>query len=464
MLFNSLEFLIFLPAVVLLYYLLPHRVRWVVLLIASYTFYMFWKPEFAALIAGSTVIDWAVALAMGRLATPRQRRPLLALSLIGNLGMLALFKYADFAILSLNKVAGTGLHELDWVLPVGISFYTFQTLSYTLDVYHGRVPAERHLGRFALFVIYFPQLVAGPIERYSDLAPQLQERHVLNYDNFARGFRHVLLGLAVKMVVADRLAGYVDQFYGDPSAWNGTSVVLALVLYAFQIYCDFYGYSLVAIGSARLIGVNLMENFRTPYLAATVSEFWQRWHISLSQWFRDYLFIPLGGSRVAFWRLAFNILIVFGLSGLWHGANWTFLAWGLGWGLAYLLEKALGKVYRLPQPKPYSLLHGLHALKVFAIATLAWVAFRSPNLANMKLVAKGLLHFPTDCQSLSPDLVTLCALGTFILLDTALYNRRFDTWCGSWPWPLRWLSYAGLTYAILLFASQEEFPFIYFQF
>jgi alginate O-acetyltransferase complex protein AlgI len=464
MLFNSLEFLVFLPAVVLLYYLLPHQVRWLVLLVASYTFYMSWRPEFALLIAASTVIDWAVALGMGRLATKRQRAPLLVLSLVGNLGMLALFKYSDFFITSLNRVAGTGLAELDWVLPVGISFYTFQTLSYTLDVYRGDVPPERHLGRFALFVIYFPQLVAGPIERYSDLAPQLQIRHVLNYDNFARGFRLVLLGLAIKMVVADRLATYVDLFYNDPSAWNGGSILLALAFYAFQIYCDFYGYSLVAVGSAQLIGVNLMENFRTPYLATTVGEFWQRWHISLSQWFRDYLFIPLGGSRVAFLRLAINILIVFGLSGLWHGANWTFLAWGLGWGLAYLLEKALGKVYRLPQPRPYSLLHGLHALKIFAIASIAWIAFRSPSLGNMKLVAKGLLAFPTECDSLNVDLTTLCALGTFILLDIALYNRRFDTWCGTWPWPLRWLSYAGLAYAILLFASQEEFPFIYFQF
>jgi alginate O-acetyltransferase complex protein AlgI len=464
MLFNSLEFLVFLPAVVLLYYLLPQKVRWLLLLIASYTFYMFWRPEFALLIAASTVIDWAVALGMGRCTTQRQRVPLLILSLAGNLGMLALFKYADFFISSLNRVAGTGLDELDWVLPVGISFYTFQTLSYTLDVYRGQIQPEHNLGRFALFVIYFPQLVAGPIERYADLAPQLAVRHTLNYDNFARGFRLVLLGLAVKMVVADRLAGYVDQFYGDPSAWNGSSVVLALVCYAFQIYCDFYGYSLIAIGSARLIGVNLMENFRTPYLAATVAEFWQRWHISLSQWFRDYVFIPLRGSRVGFLRLGLNIAVVFGLSGLWHGANWTFLAWGFGWGLAYYLEKGLGKFYKLPQPRPYSLLHGLHAAKIFLIATLAWVAFRSPNLANMKLVAKGLLYFPGDCARLDVDLITLCALGTFILVDIALYNRRWDTWCATWPWPLRWLTYAGLTYAILLFASQEEFQFIYFQF
>lgn len=464
MLFNSLEFLVFLPAVVLLYYLTPHKVRWVVLLVASYTFYMFWRPEFALLIAGSTLVDWAVALAMGRYATRKQRAPFLVFSLIGNLGMLSLFKYGDFFISNLNRATGAGLHELDWVLPVGISFYTFQALSYTLDVYRGDVKPERHLGRFALFVIYFPQLVAGPIERYADLAPQLQTRHFLNYENFARGFRLVLLGLAIKMVVADRLAGFVDQFYGDPSAWNGGSVVLALVLYAFQIYCDFYGYSLIAIGSARFLGVDLMENFRTPYLATTVGEFWQRWHISLSQWFRDYLFIPLGGSRVSFFRLAMNILIVFGLSGLWHGASWNFLAWGLGWGLAYLLEKGIGKFYKLPKPRPYSLLHGLHAAKIFVVATLAWVAFRSPNVANMKLIAKGLLYFPNECETLSVDLVTLCALGTFVLLDIALYNRRYDTWCATWPWPLRWLSYAGLTYAILLFASQEEFPFIYFQF
>lgn len=464
MLFNSTDFLIFLPIVVVLYYLLPHKVRWIMLLIASYTFYMFWKAEFALIIAGSTVVDWALALWMDKQPTRRTRLPLLMVSLIMNLGLLCTFKYADFAIDSINYLSGSDWPQLGWILPVGISFYTFQTLSYTLDVYLGNVKAERHLGQFALFVIYFPQLVAGPIERYADLAPQLKTRHTIQYQNFARGFRFVLLGLAVKMVVADRLAGYVDSVYSDPSAWNGLDLLTGLVLYAFQIYCDFYGYSMVAIGSAMFVGVSLMENFKTPYLATTIAEFWQRWHRSLSQWFRDYVFIPLGGSRVNFFRLAFNIMVVFGLSGLWHGANWTFIAWGVGWGLAYIIEKGIGRFWKLPKPRPYSLMHLLNAAKIFVIASLAWIAFRSSNLDTMKLVAKGLTQWPTDCAHLEVDLVTWIALGVFILSDLLLYNRRFDELCERWPWPVRWSVYGLLTYAIIVFASQQEFAFIYFQF
>lgn len=464
MLFNSVEFLLFLPIVVVLYYLLPGRLRWVLLLAGSYFFYMSWKPGFAILIAASTLLDYAAALGMDRIASKRKRTPLLVLSLLGNLGMLFSFKYADFFIHSTNQLAGTHYGMLNWVLPVGISFYTFQTLSYTLDVYHGRAKAERHLGYFALFVIYFPQLVAGPIERYPDLAPQLRETHPFTYANISRGFRLVLLGLFIKMVIADNLAPYVDAVYRDPSAWNGSSLATALLFYSFQIYGDFYGYSLVAMGSARMLGVGLMHNFKTPYLAISVADFWQRWHVSLSQWFRDYVFIPVGGSRVNFLRLCLNILLVFGLSGLWHGANWTFVFWGLGWGGIYIVEKAIGKRWKLKQPLPWRPWHLLNAGKMLLLASLAWIAFRSTNMANLKLMLQGLWHWPQGCASLDVAWIAWVGLGLLILTDLLLYNRSFDLALERLPLPLRWCIYALLVYGIVVFPSKEEIAFIYFQF
>ncbi|MEM6267912.1 MAG: MBOAT family O-acyltransferase [Bacteroidota bacterium] len=464
MLFNSIEFVWFLPAVVLLYYLVPGRFRWILLLLASYTFYMFWKVEYAALIAASTLVDFFAGGQMGRCKTRRARLPFLILSLGSNLGLLFAFKYANFFSGTVNEFFATDLPQLDLLLPVGISFYTFQTLSYSIDVYRGRQAAETHLGHFAVYVAFFPQLVAGPIERFSRLGPQLRAQPAFAYENFAHGFRLLLYGFFVKMVVADNLAGFVNAVYEAPADFGSSTIVLALFLYALQIYGDFYGYSLIAIGSARLLGIRLMDNFHTPYLSVSVADFWQRWHISLSTWFRDYLYIPLGGNRVALPRWSVNILLVFTISGLWHGASWTFVLWGALWGMAYLIEKLLGKIIALPEIRPWSAWHFVHALKMFGIATLAWLPFRSADVGQMKAVLKGIRDNLDVADDLALAVPGFVCLLFFLFSDGLLYNRRFDVWIGDRPFWLRWTVYAALIFAVLVFAAVEEFPFIYFQF
>ncbi len=341
MLFNSIEFLLFLPVVVLLYYALPHRYRWGLLLAASYYFYAAWKLEYLVLIIASTLIDYYAGLRMGAEEHQRKRRKFLYLSLAGNLGMLLGFKYFNFfsdsvrvALEQFNIFADTP--HLEFLLPVGISFYTFQSMSYTIDLYRGERDVERHLGIFALYVAFFPQLVAGPIERSTHLLPQFRERVTFDYGRTTSGLRLILWGFFKKIVIADQLALFVQQVYGSPGEWSGPAVLLASYFFAFQIFCDFSAYTDIARGSARIMGFDLMENFNRPYFSRSIREFWARWHISLSTWFRDYLYIPLGGNRVVKWRWYYNLMVVFVVSGLWHGANWTFVAWGFLHG-AYLV-------------------------------------------------------------------------------------------------------------------------------
>jgi alginate O-acetyltransferase complex protein AlgI len=332
-LFNSIEFLLFFPVVVAIYFATPQRYRWALLLAASYYFYASWKPEYLLLIIASTLVDYGCGLRMGSIAGKARRKKWLLVSLTSNLGLLFAFKYFNFFNESARAVFDRfnifyDVPAFDLLLPVGISFYTFQTLSYSIDVYRGRQRPERHLGIFALYVSFFPQLVAGPIERSTHLLPQFFQPHRFEYDRVTSGLRLVLWGFFKKVVVADRLALYVNAVYNDPSAHTGPTILLATYFFAFQIYCDFSGYSDIAIGTARVMGYDLMQNFRRPYFARSISEFWSRWHISLSTWFRDYLYIPLGGNRVPRWRWYVNLFAVFLISGLWHGANWTFVVWG----------------------------------------------------------------------------------------------------------------------------------------
>ncbi|MFK8038413.1 MAG: MBOAT family protein [Crocinitomicaceae bacterium] len=294
MLFNTVEFIIFLPAVVVIYYLFPAKHRWILLLGASYFFYMSWNIKYIFLIIFSTIIDYLIGLKMESLLHKKQRLPWLIISITINLGLLFSFKYLTFATENINLFATNlgfyyQLPLFDLLLPVGISFYTFQTLSYAIDVYNSKIKAERHLGHFALYVSFFPQLVAGPIERYSALAPQFKVKQLLRYNNFANGFRLIIYGLFVKMIIADNLSLVADKVFLEPNIYHSLDVLTGMVFYSFQIYCDFYGYSLIAIGSALLLGIQLMDNFKTPYLARNIAEFWQRWHISLSTWFRDYV-------------------------------------------------------------------------------------------------------------------------------------------------------------------------------
>ncbi|PID95182.1 MAG: membrane-bound O-acyltransferase family protein [Bacteroidetes bacterium] len=471
MLFNTIEFVIFLPVVIIAYFLIPHKFRWILLLAASYFFYMSWKVEYIFLIITSTLIDYFSGIFMERQKERRARLPWLILSLCSNLGLLFFFKYFNFAASNLNLLFAkmgmdTSLPLMKFLLPVGISFYTFQTLSYSIDVYFGRQKAERHLGYFALYVSFFPQLVAGPIERFSRLTPQLKKKHDFSYQNLIYGLRLILFGLFIKMVIADNLAGIVDAIYAAPGQYASSDILKGILFYSFQIYSDFYGYSIIAIGSAKIMGIELMDNFKTPYLAKNIGEFWQRWHISLSTWFRDYLYFPMGGNRVTKLRWALNILTVFVVSGFWHGANWTFLIWGGIFGIIYLTEHILNSRLKLVKPhEAFSLGHLLLSLKTFTFVTLIWVFFRSPSLGEAIHLFELLFqtHREVESSLMIPTYVWIFFIF-FVLSDMILYNKRIDSYLSKVPFLVRWGVYAFLIFSIIVFAGVENFPFIYFQF
>ncbi len=471
MIFNSIEFVLFLPIVIILYYLTPHKYRWILLLSASYYFYMSWKVEYIFLIIFSTLVDYFSGLMMERYSSKKKRLPFLILSLVTNLGLLFYFKYYNFGVENLNLLFDQiGISKdfalMDFLLPVGISFYTFQTLSYSIDVYFGRLKAERHLGYFALYVSFFPQLVAGPIERFSSLTPQFKQNHPFSYDNLANGLRLILYGLFIKMVIADNLAIIVEKIYSSPENFSSLDILTGISFYSFQIYSDFYGYSIIAIGSALIMGIKLMDNFKTPYLAKNIAEFWQRWHISLSTWFRDYLYFPLGGNKVKTSRWVINIFLVFIISGFWHGANWTFIIWGGIFGVVYLIEHLLNKWFKIKtQHTSYSIQHFLLAVKTFIIVTIAWVFFRSQNITEAIQILSSIFKNSNvnTSELIIPTFVWVYFL-LFILSDFLLYNNRFDKWISSMPFIGRWSIYGILLFSIISFASIEEFPFIYFQF
>ncbi len=469
MLFNTYQYLIFLPLVVVFYYLIPHRFRWVLLLLASYYFYMCWKAEYLILIVISTGVDYWASLQMSKQTIKKKRKIYLLLSLTSNLGILFLFKYFNF----FNDSVGVLLDQFNifyesptfkLLLPVGISFYTFQTLSYTIEVYQGKQKPEKHLCIFAVYVSFFPQLVAGPIERFANLGPQFRKHIKFSYPMFIKGMRLILYGLFIKMVIADNISGYVDQIYADPTTFNNLSVLTGVFFYSFQIYSDFYGYSLVAIGSALLLGIRIMDNFKTPYLAKSIGEFWSRWHISLSTWFRDYLYIPMGGNRVKVARWMLNIFIVFLVSGLWHGANWTFVFWGGLYGIIYLIEYQFQKYLPVRSKKDFSWINILRMVKNFSLVSLIWVFFRSQSLGDAMEVFKALFSNGSvvDTFSVQPKIWML--LIFFILSDVALYNTRFDEWCENRNPIVRWSIYFILIFSIIVFSGVDNFPFIYFQF
>ena len=342
--FNSGAFLLFLPLVMLLYWLLPQKLRWIWLLAASYFFYMYWNPWLVVLLLTTTLVSYGAALGMEK--WPQRKKPLLWLTLIVCLGILAYFKYANFFLDTAYRIFGKSSPTLSILLPIGISFYTFQTLSYVIDVYRGDFKAERHLGYYALFVVYFPQLVAGPIENPRNLLPQLRAEYRANWDDFSAGIRLLLCGFFRKCVVADFCGIYVNAVFADIEHANALAIAGAGALFCVQMYCDFAGYSEIAAGSARLMGVRLMRNFDRPYLSQSYAEFFRRWHISLNQWFTSYLYIPLGGSRKGLGRKMLNTVIVFALCGLWHGANWTYVLWGLYAAFWVCLESVLKKPAR----------------------------------------------------------------------------------------------------------------------
>lgn len=382
--FNTLEFLLFLPAVLALHWALPHRLRWALLLASSWLFYFWWEPMAGLLLVAVTAATWLCGLGAARERPPAVRRACLAMALGACLGCLGVFKYAGFFA---GLIPGGPAWRL--LLPVGISFYTFQALSYVLDVYRGRTAPEGHFGYYALFISFFPQLVAGPIERSGRLLPQLRRERTLSREQLSAGGWLLLTGYFKKAAIADGLAPLVDAVYAAPGQAAGPEIIAATALFGLQIYCDFSGYSDIARGAAGLLGVELMENFQAPYAARSIREFWRRWHISLTAWFTDYVYIPLGGSRRGLPRRCFNIMAVFLLSGLWHGADWTFVAWGGIHGIyqvcGVLAARRTGG--RTPQGRGTGL---LRCAATFSLVTFAWLFFRAQSMADAWLLLSRL--------------------------------------------------------------------------
>jgi alginate O-acetyltransferase complex protein AlgI len=485
MLFNSFTFLIFFPVVVAVYFAIPHRFRWAWLLGASCYFYMAFIPVYILILLFVIAVDYPAGLLIEG-STGGRRRSWLIMSLIANIGILAVFKYFNFLNANVRAIAEVfhwpyGMPALSLVLPIGLSFHTFQAMSYTIEVYRGRQKAERHLGIYALYVMFFPQLVAGPIERPQNLIPQFYQRHEFEYDRVTSGLRRMAWGLFMKVVIADRLARYVNIVYNDPSSFHGLTLVVATFFFAFQIYCDFAGYSHIAIGAAQVMGFRLMENFNRPYLAQSISEFWSRWHISLSTWFRDFVYIPLGGNRAAKPRWYYNLFVTFLLSGLWHGANWTFVIWGALNGFYLICSLATAQLReRIALATGLAHRPRLHTIirigTTFTLICVAWVFFRANNLQDAITVFTQTLARPTLHQlipfALRGEGITKLEVAYSFLLIAGLVT--YEVFAGRIGLPrkfllqpawVRWPAYYAFCMAIwLLGISTEAKAFIYFQF
>jgi alginate O-acetyltransferase complex protein AlgI len=483
--FNSFSFLVFFAAVFPIYWALPLAWQRRFLLVASYGFYMAWRAKYALLIAGLTALDYGAGLGMGRLqAHPRVRRALLLTSIVANLGLLFVFKYWTFVGEIADWMFGrlqwkTAWPVLDVVIPLGISFHTFQSLSYTVDVYRGKVPVERNLTTFALYVAFFPQLVAGPIERAGHLLPQFQSRRPFRAEDLVAGLRLVALGLFKKMAVADNLAPLVDGAYSLRGPLDAPTLVVATYAYAFQIYADFSGYSDIARGIAQMLGFELVRNFDTPYFSTSVTEFWRRWHISLSSWLRDYLYIPLGGNRHGPARTYANLMTTMLLGGLWHGASWSFVVWGALNGLYLSADKVwnglAGRMW--PGRGPPSLWRrAAGALLTFHLICFSWIFFRAPDLARAWAIATAIGRSAGSRELLGAAArVTLLHLAVEwrVLLWLVALLVSVDLWAGSgdsierWhrlPFPLRYAGYSALVLGTLAFGVFRATRFIYFQF
>jgi len=412
----------------------------------------------------TTVMDYTCALKIDGASTPRTKKQWLILSLGLNLSILFFFKYFYFFIGSTqflqdlvnpHQTLKEMVEFLGKALPVGISFYTFQSMSYTLDVYYGRAFPERSLKQFAVFVSYFPQLVAGPIERFTHLNEQLKKKQILSYVNLQSGFRLMLYGFFVKMVIADNLSYTVSSVFNEPGKWYFYWDMIGVCSFAFQIYADFFGYSLIAQGVAKLFGIDLMDNFNRPYLALNITDFWKRWHISLTTWFRDYLYIPLGGNRVSKGRWVYNIMLVFLLSGLWHGANYTFIIWGALHGIYYLIERF----------SPFKIKNkGISMLLTFVAVVIAWVFFRAIDTTQALNVLKGMSGMLDGQRQLDTQPYIYLLLLIFGALELFRRNARFDHFCAQFNGLQRWTLYCFLLFCILVLCGTEYQPFIYFRF
>lgn len=478
---NTLPFLCFFAALVAVYYLIPHKFRWLLLLLASYFFYSTFNVGYIALLFGFTLFIYLMSLVTAPREGGRKRTGLLILGLVGGMIPLLVFKYYDNFFLRYLLTAPS-IPRLNWLLPAGLSFYTFSCVSYLVDVYRGKLPPEKHLGRMLLYVAFLPKLLAGPIDRATTFLPQLLKPVRFNGEDAAVGLQMVLWGLVKKVVIADRLAVFVSQVYQNPGQASPVDLVLASYFFAFQIYCDFSGYTDMAIGMARVLGINLMENFRRPYFSTSYVEFWsQRWHISLTRWMRDYLFIPMGGSRVPKWRLYLNLIVVFGLSGLWHGANMVFLIWGTLQGVWQVItlftapvRNWIAKLLRVPR-KVGTVLSGL---MVFHMVLTGWVFFAvgyvrgtaaslNDALTVFSRVGKAFTDLPKQFadKSYSPDLLLSFGLiGFLIVMD--VMEERWNLWAKLRLRPvyLRWAVYYALILGLLAIGVWQQTRFVYMSF
>ena len=470
MLFNSFAFLIFFPIVVLIYFLINHKYRSLFLLLSSYYFYMNWKPAYAILIFSSTIITWFCAILIEKTEIKKRKFFLLTFSLIINFGILFLYKYFNFfnesvyAVLDLLNIRWE-VPNLDLLLPVGISFYTFQAVGYTVDVFRGDLKTERNFKIYALFVSFFPQLVAGPIERAKNLLPQFRKKHYFDSSRLVIGLKQMIWGYFMKVVIADRLALYVNATFNNVDAHNGTSLLIGTVFFAFQIYCDFAGYSNIAIGASRIMGFDLMKNFNRPYFALNISEFWHRWHISLSTWFRDYVYIPLGGNRVSKSRNYLNLFITFALSGIWHGASWTFFIWGSIHGFYLIIQKFL-KFDKIECDSIFIKKIGLIMFN-FIIVLVAWIFFRANSLSDAFKVLEKIaldpgLPFTESATTLLYGLFGLSILIIKEIMDE-LSPNRYNSFENSNSL-ISAFKMAVLIVIILSIGVFDGSQFIYFQF
>lgn len=479
MLFNSLEFAIFLPLVFILYWAVFNRsirLQNALVIVSGYVFYGWWDWRFLMLLIFTSTVDFIVGLYLNKTDDERRRKVLLLTSIIMNIGLLGVFKYYNFFVDSFVAVfAQLGVQletrTLNVILPVGISFYTFQALSYTIDVYRRRIPATLDFLQYMAFISFFPQLLAGPIERASHMLPQFSKPRVFTYEQGAIGMRLILWGLFKKMVIADNCAVIVNEVFANHHNLTGAELILGAVMFAFQIYGDFSGYSDIAIGSARLFGFELMTNFRTPYFSRDIAEFWRRWHISLTTWFRDYVYIPLGGSKVPFAKVVRNTIIVFLVSGFWHGANWTFIVWG-----------ALNAVYFLPllirgknRSNTDTVAEGrilpnvrevFQMVFTFVLVCFAWIFFRAENVAQAFQYIKGIFEhpfLPSNYSLFSPNKLILVV--AFLVLDWIGRDKGLAvSLAGIRKTPVRYTAYFALALLIALFGVLNETDFIYFQF
>ena len=476
MLFNSFHFVFFFVIVTTIYFIIPHKLRWLFLLASSCYFYMVFIPVYILILGFTILIDYFAGIWLEK-TKGKKRKYFLIASLIANIGVLAIFKYYNFfndnISLFLNSFGYKNyIPHLGILLPIGLSFHTFQAMSYTIEVYRGNQKAERHFGIYSLFVMFYPQLVAGPIERPQNLLHQFYEKHFCEYERVVDGLKMMLWGLFMKLVVADRLAIYVNAVYNNPKHHSGITFIVATVFFAFQIYCDFAGYSNIAIGAAKVMGFKLMTNFNRPYFSRSISEFWKRWHISLSTWFKDYLYISLGGNRVSISKLYFNLFFVFAVSGLWHGANWTFIIWGALNGF-YLVFAIITKKWRerfsnilflnrLPEIERF-----FQILITFILSCFAWVFFRANSSTDAFIIFDKIFNFKGplyigEIQHLLLGVFAILLLLIFeffqeyktkILLPFKIYSLLKEE-----------LAYASLVIIILLFGVFDGGQFIYFQF